>query len=203
MSDHHHSRPPRRNPLIIWALLLALLVIGGLLLWYFGGGQRPSSVDARRQLRTVTLYFAAVNEAGLVAETREIADSPIEAETLQATVQALIDGPTGKLAPVLPRQTVVRGVTVAGSELQVDFSRDLVDAHPGGSWGELLTVQALANTVAISFPHLRQVRILIEGVAAETLKGHIDLRQPVSPDFTLVVKPPAGGTATTPTGKNQ
>jgi spore germination protein GerM len=189
---------------VLPAFLVVLLVSGGLLLWYFMMGQAPSSPGAsRKPARTVTLYFAAANGAGLVAETREISNGLTEEEWLKATVQALIDGPTGELVAVFPRQTVVRGVTVVGSELQVDFSRELADAHPGGSWGELLTIQSLANTVAISFPHLRQVRILIEGAAAETLKGHVDLRQPVSPDFTLVLKAPPNAAATTPAGKAQ
>lgn len=194
----HHGRP------IILALLLALLVLGGLLLWYFPGVPNPlSPPESRRQLRTVTLYFAAANAAGLVAETREITDSPVEEDCLRATVQALINGPTGDLAPVLPPQTTLRGVAVVGSELQVDFSRELADAHPGGSWGELLTIQALANTMAISFPHLRQVRILIDGAAVETLKGHVDLRQPINPDFTLVLKAASDGSTPTPTGKTK
>ena len=85
----------------------------------------------------------------------------------------------------------MRGVTVDGGELQVDFDRALIDSHPGGSLGELLTVYALADTVAVNFPHLRQLRILIDGAAVETLKGHVDLRQPVSPDFQWVLQPPA------------
>ena len=86
--------------------------------------------------------------------------------------------------------------------LQVDFARNLVDQHPGGSWGELLTVQALANTVATNFPHYRQVRILIDGAAVDTLKGHLDLRQPLNPDFSLVLSAPAGA-APIPAGRPQ
>lgn len=200
----HHARPPRRRRLGLLAVLSALLVIGGVLVWYFLMAQGPFAPDQpRRQMRTVTLYFAATNGAGLVAESREIADCLVEEDCLMATVQGLISGPTGTLAPVFPPQTILRGVTVVGSELHVDFSRELADAHPGGSWGELLTVQSLANTIAISFPHLRQVRILIEGAAVETLKGHIDLRQPVNPDFTLVLKASADGSTSTPAGSTK
>lgn len=202
MSALRQPRPSHRGRPIILMLLFVLLVLGGLLLWYFSGVSNPfSAAEPRRQLRTVTLYFAAANGAGLAAETREITDSPVEDDCLRATVQALINGPAGDSAPVFPPQTTLRGVAVVGSELQVDFSRELADAHPGGSWGELLTVQALANTVAISFPHLRQVRILIDGAAVETLKGHVDLRQPINPDFTLVLKAASSGSTPTPAGK--
>jgi len=64
----------------------------------------------------------------------------------------------------------------------------------------LLTVYALANTVAVNFPHLRQLRILVEGAAVETLKGHVDLRQPLVPDFSLVLTPAAGAPSAAPPG---
>lgn len=188
MPDTRHSRPPRRDRLVAVAFLLVLLVFGSLLLRHFLIAPTPAPPgEPQRQLRTVTLYFAAADGTGLVAESREIADCLVENACLSAIVQALLDGPVGDLVPVFPAQATLRGIAVTGSELQVDFSHSLIDGHPGGSWGELLTVHALANTVAVNFPHLRQVRILIEGAAVETLKGHVDLRQPVSPDFALVL----------------
>jgi len=202
MPDSRYARPPRRDRLIVWAFVLVLVVFGGLLARHFliVPAAPPPAAEAKRQLRTITLYFAAPDGAGLVAEGREIADCLVEEDCLRATVQALLDGPVGDLAPVFPPQATLRGVTVAGSELQVDFDQVLVDGHPGGSLGEMLTVYALADTVAVNFPHLRQIRILIEGAAVETLKGHVDLRQPVSPDFQWVLKTPAGAPAAMPPG---
>lgn len=199
MTDSRYARPPRRDRLVIWAFLLVLVVLGGLLLRHFLIAPAPvPPAEPQRQLRTITLYFAAADGSGLVAEAREIADCLAEEDCLKATVQALLDGPVGNLGPVLPPQATLRSVMVVGSELQVDFSHTLIDAHPGGSWGEILTVQALAGTVAVNFPHLRQVRILVEGAVVETLKGHVDLRQPITPDFTLVLTAPAGAPSSTP-----
>lgn len=193
MTDSRYARPPRHDRLLPWVFLLILLVFGGLLVRYFlvAPAPPPPPAEAKRQLRTITLYFAAPDGAGLVAEGREIADCLVEADCLKATVQALLDGPVGDLAPVFPAQCTLRGVTANGGELQVDFDRALIDSHPGGSLGELLTVYALADTVAANFPQLRQVRILIDGTAVETLKGHVDLRQPVSADFGWVLATPA------------
>jgi hypothetical protein len=181
--------PVYRRQLIVWAFLLVLIVFGGLFLRHFltAPAPVPPPLESPRQLRTVTLYFASANGTGLVAEGRDIADCLAEADCLKATVQALIDGPVGDLTPVFPPQALLRGISTNGSEVQVDFDRALVDNHPGGSWGELLTVYALADTIAVNFPHLRQVRILVEGAAVETIKGHVDLRQPVNPDFRLLL----------------
>jgi hypothetical protein len=183
-----HSPPP--NPLVIRAMLWSLVIVAMLGLGYLLFSPSPPlpTADAPPPGRTVTLYFAAADGAGLVAEGREVAGCLVEDDCLKIMVQALLDGPVGELAPVFPPGVGVRGITVTGSEVQIDFTRSLVDSHPGGSWGELLTVYALADTVAVNFPHLRQVRILIEGSAVETLKGHVDLRQPLNPDFRLLVK---------------
>ena len=202
MPKSHPSRPGR---LIGWAFLLVLVIFGGLFLRHFlvKPATPPVPAESQRQLRTLTLYFAAADGSGLVAEGRETADCLVEADCLRATVQALLDGPVGDLTPVFPPQTVLRGIAVTGSEVRIDFDHALVDNHPGGSWGELLTIHALADTLAEHFPHLRQVRILVEGVALETLKGHVDLRRPLSPDFSLVVKSADGGVAPVPAGRPQ
>lgn len=204
MTEPRYPRPPRRDRWVIWAFLLVLAVFGGWLIRHFVVALAPPPpAEVQRQLRTVTLYFAAPDGAGLVAEGREIADCLEEDACLKATLQALIDGPVGNLSPVFPGQTVLRGIMVVGGEVQVDFERTLVDGHPGGSWGELLTVHALTNTVAANFPHLRQVRILIEGAAVETLKGHVDLSQPLAPDFSLVLKIPGEDSEATPLRRSQ
>ena len=50
---------------------------------------------------------------------------------------------------------------------------------------ELLSVYSVVDTLAVNFPYLRQVRFLVEGQPVATLKGHVDLRQPLAPDFNL------------------
>jgi spore germination protein GerM len=181
--------PPPSLPLIrvlLWALGIIVVLGAGYLLFFPSPPSPPAEAPPPR--RAVTLYFAAADGAGLVAEGREVAGCLVEIDCLKNTVQALLDGPVGALAPVFPPGAGLSGIVVTDSEVQIDFTRSLVDSHPGGSWGELLTVYALTNTVAVNFPHLRQVRILIEGAAVETLKGHVDLRQPLNPDFRLLVK---------------
>jgi hypothetical protein len=205
MRYSHDYPPQRRERLVTWAFVLVLLVFGGLLLRHFlvASAPPPRPAEPPRQLRTVTLYFASADGTGLVAEGREMEDCLVEEDCLKSTIQALLDGPVGELTPVFPAQTTLIGVRVAGPELQVDFSRALLDNHPGGSTAELLTIYALADTVAVNFPHLRQFRILVEGVAVETLKGHVDLRQPVIPDFALILNSAAGAPPAAPAGSSR
>ena len=73
--------------------------------------------------------------------------------------------------------------------MTLDFNARLVNGHPGGSLSELLTVYALVDSVSANFPHLRQVRLLVDGQPRETLKGHIDISQPVAADFSWTRNP--------------
>lgn len=176
--------------LVLGAFLVLLMVFGGLIVRKYmtikPAARPPVVVDTPRELRDVTLYFAALDGTHLVAEGREVDGCLIEETCLWATVTALLNGPLGDLAPVLPPQAVLRDLTMDGSTVVIDFNAGLVSGHPGGTQSELLSVYGLVNTLVANFPHLRQVQFLIEGAPVDTLKGHVDLRQPVTADFSLV-----------------
>lgn len=197
MPNRPAGKSPQISPrkfdrrLVVLAFALLLLVFGGLFLRKYLSTTPPSSPapavsQAPRELREVILYFGSPDGTHLVPEGREIDDCLVEMDCVRETVQALLDGPVGDLVPILPSHAVLRGVTVGEHTTTIDFGAGLVSGHPGGTQSELLTVYGLADTLAANFPHLRQVRILVEGEAVDTLKGHIDLRQPISADFSLV-----------------
>lgn len=172
------------------ALILFLLVLGGLVVREYlrtpSQPVTPGAVLPPIERRTVTLYFASAAGDRLVAESRDLEPCSADPPCYDALLQALIQGSTAGLVPVLPPQARLRSVTADGETLVIDFSRELVDNHPGGSLSELLTVAALATTVEKNFPQLRQVRILVDGAIPETLKGHVSLREPIIADFSLV-----------------
>lgn len=185
-----------RGRLVLLAFLFILLSFGLLVVRKFLPPPPAAPVPAPtlsepKQLREVVLYFGSPDGGFLVAEGRQIADCLTEADCLRGTVQALVDGPVTDLVAVLPAHAQIRDVSASGGTATVDFSRELVSGHPGGSVSELLSVYGLADTLAENFPHLRQVRILVEGEPAETLKGHVDLREPVQADFSFT-RPPEG-----------
>jgi hypothetical protein len=143
-------------------------------------------------VREIILYFSDPQAEFLMTESREIVDCGGDRECVRAVVEELILGSREGLIEVLPPQAKLLAVEIEGQTAVLDFSRDLITRHPGGSISELLTVHALANTVAVNFPHLRQVRILVAGEAVETLKGHVDVRAPIAADFRLT-RPPSDG----------
>jgi spore germination protein GerM len=119
----------------------------------------------------------------LLAETREISGCQDSQTCLEETIQALINGPIGDLVPILPAHTRLRAVSEQDGLATVDFSSELISGHPGGSVSELFTAYGLVNTLAENFPYIRQLRILVEGSEVASLKGHVDLREPISADF--------------------
>jgi hypothetical protein len=186
-----------KDRLVLWAFLIILVAFGILVArkYLATTPEAPVSVpqgqQEPKQLREVILYFGAPDGIYLVPEAREIEDCLEEAECIDGTVQALVNGPVGDLVPILPSHTVVRNVTVEDTTAVLDFSPDFISGHPGGSLSELLTVYGLADTLAANFPHIRQVRILVDGQPVDTLKGHVDLRRPVPADFGFT-HPPSG-----------
>ncbi|MDO3377479.1 GerMN domain-containing protein [Geoalkalibacter halelectricus] len=208
MASGKQRQTEKSNQTLIWALgvVTLLAVIGAAAFWagkagWFTPASRVAEVSVEAPLvREIILYFADSQGEFLIAEQREIADCPDNEQCVRAVVEALIKGAHTDLIPVLPPQTRVLGVVFEDETVTVDFSRDLVTRHPGGSVSELLTVYGLANTLAVNFPHLRQVRILIAGQAVESLKGHVDLRAPVPADFRYGRPPLRIGGADDPSG---
>lgn len=185
------KKRPYRKYLVIWGALAVLVFVVGLLVGYLKTTEAPQPLPAAVEnpavtTREVILYFASADGQSLIAETRDIAECQQDEDCLRDTVKALISGSQGEFAAILPAQVVLNDVSVEGSLVTVDFSPELISAHPGGTQSELLTVYGLANTFAVNYPHLRQMRVLVDGAPVATLKGHVDLRQPINPDFSLV-----------------
>jgi len=179
-----------KDRILLSVFVIILLAFGLLLARKYVLTQAPEEPVVTEQqppppasLREIQLYFTVPDAPFLEAEGREIEDCQVEEECLRNTIQELIEGPVGDLAPIMPRQTVLRRLTIEGDLVVVDFSQDFVNGHPGGSLSELMTVYGLVDSLAVNYPYVRQLRILVEGEPLETIKGHVDLRSPVSADF--------------------
>lgn len=184
------KNPPKSRLMVLACLIAVVVVIIGALVLRLQLIPRsettipvvPTTTEPKAT-RAILLYFGSPDGSRLLSETRQV-ECAREEECVRANVQALIDGPTGALVPLLPAGVILRGAYLHDDTAELDFSRDLISAHPGGSASELLTVYGLADSLAVNFPRIRRVRILVEGAAVETLKGHVGLLEPVKADFT-------------------
>lgn len=140
---------------------------------------------------TATMYYVAADGRGLVRREIEI---PYATDTLsRARIIAerqLERAPRQLLSP-FPRGTRLRSIYLADDGiLFVDLSAEVTTEHSGGSLDELLTVYALVNALTTNVAEISAVQILVDGGEVDTLAGHIDLRQPLTPNLTWVVDLP-------------
>jgi spore germination protein GerM len=99
----------------------------------------------------------------------------------------LIKGPKGKLIPTLPPRTKLLSLQMDDEGVaKVDFSLALSKDHPGGSSAEMMTVYSIVNSLALNFPRIKRVQILIDGKPIETITGHLSLKRPISPKPDLI-----------------
>jgi spore germination protein GerM len=147
-------------------------------------------------MREVQLYFTAPEGTYLVSEAGAIPMCDMDRDCINSLLVSLINGSQQGNSAVLPKETKILGVEVENDLVRVNFSRQLVDFHPGGSLSELLSIYSIANSLSESFPYVRQIQILVEGELRQTLKGHVRIDQPIYANFSyneppLTVAPPA------------
>lgn len=124
----------------------------------------------------LTLYFPDGMAENVHPEIRNV---PVDnARTAYAALRELTAGPKkAGLFPSIPAGTVVLDLSIASGTCTVNFSREFIDNHGGGSAGELMTLASIVNTLT-EFPSIKRVMILVEGKAGETL-GNILLDKPL------------------------
>ncbi len=148
--------------------------------------EKLNLVEARKE---VILYFSDRDGEYLVGEKRKIAKGGEVKEEAKQMIDELIKGPKGKLIPTLPSRTKCLSLKVNEKGIAViNFSQALSKDHPGGSSAEILTTYSIVNSLALNFPRIKGVQILIEGKPVETITGHLSLKQPISPKPDLIKK---------------
>ena len=186
------SKLPRRDLTVLFiAFFICAIVLGALMLKKYETRHRqpPHPAQPPQQgIHLVTLFFASTDGAGLVREGREIDSCVDPAECVAAVVGELINGPIGNLAPTLPTTTSIHSVRINGEVAFLDLGDEVAKVLPGGSYSELTAVYSIVNTVAVNFPRIKLVKLMLNGKDVETLRGHLDLRAPLAPDFTLEKK---------------
>jgi hypothetical protein len=141
----------------------------------------PPELAAREGFTTITLFFGDADAFGLIPETREI---PAEEGGFEARVRRVITelaaGPHGAGMPVLPEGTeVLRLFRDFDGTLFLDMNASFRDRHWGGAAGELLTLNALRQTIAANFAEVRGLQLLVEGDVVESIAGHVVADHPI------------------------
>lgn len=178
--------PRTRKRLVQVGMLLLGLIAAGIIVGRMVVDVRPlpqqqESSHTPVVQEEVSLFFSTPDASGLLEEKRPMPKAGDDFTALSQIVAELAHGPeSADLAAVIPAQTRLLGVRRIDPEtLELDFNRELVDYHPGGSSSELLSVHALTNSIAAYMPEFKRFVFKIEGEAVESLKGHVDLSRPL------------------------
>jgi len=137
---------------------------------------RPAAQRVLEGSRAVTLFFASADEPSIYNESREVGVGRRFDEQVRQVVEALIAGPgDARGVSAIPDGTQLLAVAFdpEAAALYLDFSAELVAAHPGGSAAEYCTVAVIMKTVGENFPEVRAVQILVDGSQVDTIAGHI------------------------------
>ena len=153
--------------------------------------------------RPVTLFFTA-SGVRLAREAREIDPCEDDNSCLKSVLDELLYGPVGEFGETLPEGTAVEAVHIEGNQATVEFNRTFFEAMPSGSSAEMLAVYSVVDTIGANFPRIQKVKIIANGTTEGRLR-HLDLSEPLAPDYSLEQipssKPDNGSTETTTTRK--
>jgi len=175
---------------LVFTVFVVMIALAALFVWKTFL-RHPVSEEAQdmeeleeQGTRSVTLFFGDRNAQGFVAERRSIVASLHRDDEVQAVVGELLRGPNSRRAVrTWPKGTRLRGAFYDEDLhlVYLDFNSALVSGDTGGSAMETMTLGALLRTIAIDFPEVAAVQILVDGLEVETLQGHIDCTKPFRP----------------------
>ncbi len=130
--------------------------------------------------RLIYLYLPDAGRTKLVKQEKEIIEG-----SLEDMVREVFKELSSAKERVIPEGTRLEHVFIGRGVLFLDFSKEMVRNHPGGSNAEIMTIYSIVDSICKSFPEIRMVQFLIEGKVVDTLKGHIDVSLPLEPSWKL------------------
>lgn len=132
--------------------------------------------------RSISLFFARGDGEGFVRETRTIAVARRRDVEVENVLAELLSGPQSQAGmQVFPSGSRLRQAYYDEDRhlLYLDFNDALVTNLNPGSAIELAVMGSLMRTLAVDFPEIERVQILVDGLEVETLGGHLDLTRPL------------------------
>jgi spore germination protein GerM len=175
------------------AVIVGAVIFGGASRWHARSPQRSSAArapsepsTAGRRIKT-HLFYVDADGTRLSSVDRDVAFGEGTAEQARQIIEAQIGPVAEPLVSAVPPGTRLRTLFVTDrGEAFVDFSRELLTGHSGGSTNELLTVYTIVEALTANLPAVTAVQLLIDGKQVDTLAGHVDLRRPLAKNLAWV-----------------
>lgn len=181
------------KPWVGWLITAILVVVLGGAVWFAMTFRAADEADDEPDAqvlseplevgsRAVSLYFVRADGQGFVRETRTIAVARRRDVEVEIVLGQLLAGPRSQSGlHVFPKDCKLRQVFYDEENrlLYLDFNDALVANMNPGSAIELAVMGSIMRTLAVDFPEIERVQILVDGLEVETLGGHLDLTRPL------------------------
>jgi len=142
--------------------------------------------SASRKIKA-RLFYVSMDGTKLTGVDREVVYGENFSTQAQEIITEQLTPPPAPYVSAIPPGTKLRAIYVSGKgQAFVDLSKEVSTAHPGGTDEELLTIYAIVNALTANLPAVTSVQLLVDGKEVDTLAGHIDLRQPLGKNLSLV-----------------
>ena len=186
-----------------WLVVGAIAFVAGVLAWLmfvtlprrYGAtaakavSAAPSSAPAPPAGRKIKarLFYVAEDGTHLAGVEREIAYGESTVAQANEIVAAQIAPVAEPLVSAVPAGTTLRALFISDrGDAYVDFSREMIASHPGGSTTELLTIYTIVSALTENLPAVHTVQLLVDGKEVDTIAGHVDLRRPLEKNLTWI-----------------
>jgi germination protein M len=145
----------------------------------------PSDNQEATTNKKIKVYFSDRQALRLKSELRELKDDTKE-DAIRSVIQALIEGPKNqKLASTLPKGTKLLSVKVKNNIAYLDFSKEIMVNHTGGSAGETMTIYSMVNSLC-QINGIKSVQFLINGHIIDSIWGNMETVEPITPDSGII-----------------
>ena len=133
------------------------------------------------------LFYVAQDGIHLTHVERDVPYGEGTLEQAREIVAAQMAPVSQPLLSAIPAGTTVRALFLSeAGDAYVDFSREIVSGHTGGTGDELLTIYTIVHALTENLPAVTGVQVLVDGKEVDTLAGHVDLRNPLGKNLALV-----------------
>jgi len=133
----------------------------------------------------ITLYFPNSDATGLVPTERTVEVK--EQEIIKAMFIELATPPTGLEKPLPSGTTLLEATVSADGIATINLSKEFQQNFGGGSSGEQMTMYSIVNTLT-TLSNVHSVQFLLDGVKHDGILGHLDTRDPIKRNESLIIK---------------
>ena len=151
-----------------------------------GATSAPAAPAAPGRKIKARLFYVSEDGTRLTGVERDVAYGD-GIEQAREVINAQIAPVSQPLVSAVPPGTALRTLFITDrGAAYVDLSHDVVSAQTGGTLNEMLTVYTIVDALTANLPAVHAVQILVDGKEVQTLSGHVDLRQPLIQNLSLV-----------------